>query len=382
MGLIGCHTVNNYGSMLQTLACQKAIELTGNDCDLLVYKRNYTIIQKIKQVPRVLNGGNQHMITKKLTAKKANKVHPQIAAKRKERDAAFEVYRAKTFTKLSRPYVGWTDLRQGSRDYGAVVVGSDQMWLPQGLPTNYYNLQFVVPGVRRVSYSTSFGVSSVPWYQRSRTSDYLRKIDFLSVREDSGAAICREIGGVEAKVVVDPTLLLTSDQWAEIIPNSATMRSSYIFCYFLGANPLCREEARTLSRATGLPIIVLRHCDETIPSDESFGDEAPYDVDPAGFVNLIRNASYVLTDSFHATVFSAIHHKRFATFYRFAQSDKQSRNSRIDSLLAHLGLWDRLVTKAGRIKEAMDVDADFGAVDMQLDVWRTDSWGFLKEALS
>ena len=273
-------------------------------------------------------------------------------------------------------------MQEGSKCYDAVQVGSDQLWLPMGLATNYYNLQFAAPGVRRVSYSTSFGVSSIPWYQRSRTADFLRKIDYLSVREQSGAEIVRDVAGLDAKVVVDPTLLLTAEEWAEAIPVKRMQDERYIFCYFLGPNPLCRAEARALSEKTGLPIVVLRHLDEIIPSDEDFGDYAPYDVDPAGFVNLIRGAEYVFTDSFHGSVFSTIHHKDFATFYRFRQGSKQSRNSRIDNLFSHLGLEGRLVTESGGAAVVLGDMPDYGKVDERLAAWREDSWDFLRRALS
>lgn len=381
VAMIGCHKQHNYGSMLQTLACQTAIQSLGNECNNLIYVKKYSTVEKLRQAPRLLNGGNQKMLAKRMATRKAAKAYPEIAAKRKDRDAVFERFSARTFTNLSRPYVGFADLCAGSADYDAVLVGSDQMWLPQGLPTNFCNLQFAAPGVRRISYSTSFGVSEIPWYQRSRTADYLRKIDFLSVREDAGARICREVAGVEAKVVVDPTLLFDRDGWAGMVPVERMHEGPYIFCYFLGTNPLCREEARALSASTGLPIVTLRHLDEIVPSDESFGDEAPYDVDPFEFVNLIRGAEYVLTDSFHGTVFSTIHHKPYATFYRFQQGDRQSRNSRIDSLFSHLGLEGRLVTEPGGATRALADLPDFDAVDQRLAAWRADSWAFLGEAL-
>ena len=145
---------------------------------------------------------------------------------------------------------------------------------------------------------------------------------------------------------------------------------------------MCREEANELSRATGLPIIVLKHLDEIVPEDESFGDYSPYDVDPAGFVNLIRNAKYVLTDSFHGTVFSIINRKQFVSFYRFEQNDTHSRNSRIDNLLSHLDLLDRIVVNLGNTVDIASTLIDYSAVHHQLDLWREDSWSFLREALS
>lgn len=382
VGICACYGNRNYGSMLQALATQTAVESLGVPCEMIRYKKRYSGIDVLRQAPRMLNGGNIEKRRKQRAEKKRAGAFPEIERQRTHRRDCFDRFRDETFTSLSAELVGFDALRRGSAQYDAIVVGSDQLWLPAGLPTNFYNLQFAASGVRRVSYATSFGVSQIPWYQRGRTADFLRRIDFLSVREERGAEICREVAGVEAKVVVDPTLLLSRERWLDVFPLRSRMQEPYIFCYFLGTNPLCREEARRLSAETGLPIVALRHLDEIVPSDETFGDYAPYDVNPADFVNLIRNAEYVLTDSFHGTVFSTINHKKYATFYRFAQGDRQSRNSRIDSLLSRLGLRGRLVTASGQTSAILESDPDFEAVDERLGEWREDSWGFLKKALS
>ena len=382
VGICGCYDNHNYGSMLQAYANERAVLSLGHECEFIRYEKNYTPVEMMRQVPRLFNGGRIASIRKSKANKKLAEQYSAIQACRLERDKTFDEFCAATFKRLSEPFVGYDALREGSKRYDAVQVGSDQLWLPMGLATNFYNLQFAAPGVRRVSYSTSFGVSSIPWYQRSRTADFLKKIDYLSVREQSGAEIVKDVAGLDAKVVVDPTLLLTAKQWAEAIPVKRVFEEPYIFCYFLGSNPLCREEARALSEKTGLPIVALRHLDEIIPSDEEFGDYSPYDVDPAGFVNLIRGAEYVLTDSFHGSVFSTIHHKDFATFYRFRLGSKQSRNSRIDNLFAHLGLEGRLVTdESGGACAALENRPDFGKVEERLAAWRGDSWDFLRKAL-
>ena len=338
VALIGCEKQHNYGSMLQTLANQNAVQSLGHDCLLLRYRRSYSLIEKVKQAPRLLNGGNQKKIIRQIRARKMARKFPRITEIRSARDAVFKRFGDATFTDLSREYVSFADLCSGSEEFDVVMVGSDQMWLPMGLPTNFYNLQFAAPGVRRVSYATSFGVSHIPWYQRSRTADFLRKIDFLSVREDAGAKICREVAGVEAKVVVDPTLLFSSREWGRFVPVRRVVEEPYIFCYFLGTNPLCRDEACRVSDETGLPIVTLRHLDEIVPSDESFGVYAPYDIDPADFVNLIRGAEYVLTDSFHGTVFSTIHHKMFATFYRLS-ARTVSRATRASTVCSRISAY-------------------------------------------
>lgn len=381
IGICGCYNNHNYGSMLQAYANEFAITSLGHDCEFIRYVKKYTPIETVKQVPRLFNGGRIGALKKAKSNKELAKKYPEIQKLRAERDKSFDEFCNRTFKKVSKPYVGYAALREGSKNYDAVQVGSDQLWLPMGLGTNFYNLQFAAEGVRRISYATSFGVSSIPWYQRTRTADYLKKIDFLSVREQSGSDIIKDVAGLDAKVVVDPTLLLTCEQWADAIPVERMFDTPYIFCYFLGPNPLCRSEALALREKSGLPIVVLKHLDDIMPEDESFGDYSPYNVNPAGFVNLIRGAEYVLTDSFHGSVFSTIHHKRFATFYRFAQGNKQSRNSRIDNLLGHLGLEDRLVTNQGGVETSMGVDVDFGMVDKKLASWRDDSWEFLRGAL-
>lgn len=382
VGLCCCFENHNYGSMLQSLANLRAIESLGHECEVIRYIKQYSFVQKVRQAPRLLNAGNIAKIAQQLELRRQSLVFPEIAAERATRDSAFDRFSDSFFSTSIRQCIGYDSLTEASESYGAVVVGSDQLWLPIGLPTNFYNLQFVKPGVRRVSYATSFGVTNIPWYQRRRTADFLRKIDYLSVREDAGAIICRKIAGVDAKVVVDPTLLLTREDWLDLISSKQRESEPYIFCYFLGHNRLCREEAKRISKEMNLPIVVLRHLDEIVPADEQFGDYSPYDIDPSGFVNLIRNAEVVLTDSFHGTVFSVLHHKRFATYYRFETTDGQSRNSRIDSLFAHLGLKERLVTQSGQSIRVLCRVIDYSAVDQSLSDWRKDSWSFLTKALS
>ena len=106
------------------------------------------------------------------------------------------------------------------------------------------------------------------------------------------------------------------------------VKGKYILCYFLGNNPLHREFAKRLKEVTGCKIIALTHLDEFVKSDEGYADETPYDIDPADFLNLIRNAEYVCTDSFHCSVFSILYKRQFFTFRRYNRNTKQSTNSR------------------------------------------------------
>ena len=382
IGLCCCYANHNYGSMLQAYANIKVIESLGNKCEIVNYVKDLTLPEKLRWAPRVLNSYNLKKQSLGRKRKRLLSKNPEIARQISIRNSAFDRFKNKTFTKyLSKPFVGYKQLVKGSSRYDAVMVGSDQLWLPSGLATNFYNLQFVLPGIRRISYATSFGTESIPWYQISRTKKYLEKIDYLSVREAAGAELVESLIHKEPAIVVDPTLLLDKETWLKEIPNDFDI-SDYIFCYFLGNNTISRDDAQKLRIATGLPIVVLKHLDDIYLDDENFGDIPLYDVDPSNFINLIRNASYVLTDSFHGTVFSIINEKKFATYYRFKTSDKQSRNSRIDSLLDRTSLRARLVNNEACLFDFIYHDWNYEGVKYELDTWRTRSWGFLKEALS
>ena len=226
--------------------------------------------------------------------------------------------------------------------------------------------------------SASFGVSEIPESQKEKTISYLNRIESISVREHSGKELIKKLTGRDVPVIVDPTLVINKELWDASISNERKVKEDYIFCYFLGNNPDQREEARKLSKKTGLKIVTLRHMDEYIPSDEKFGDVAPYDVGPAEFVNLIRNASYVCTDSFHGSVFSIINHKQFISFNRYGNNSKNSRNSRLDSLFGQLGIERRF--KGDIIKEIM-APIDYDSVDERLKELRAFAEDYLVKAL-
>ena len=114
----------------------------------------------------------------------------------------------------------------------------------------------------------------------------------------------------------------------------------YIFCYFLGNNPPHRKFVKRLSEKTGYKIVALIHLDEYVKSDENFADISPFDVDPSDFLNLIKNASFVCTDSFHCSVFSMLYKRIFFTFRRYSRQTKSSTNTRLDTLFSLAGITD------------------------------------------
>lgn len=378
VGICACYASRNYGSMLQAYATQEAVNKLGYTAEFIKYKKKRTLVSSIKQIPRLLN--SNLMFDKWMTCKKRLllSLHPAIKDFDVKRKELFIKFGVQYYQRFSEEYYGYKSLQQAASKYDSVLVGSDQLWTPGGLASNFYNLMFVPDEVNKVSYATSFGVSSIPWYQKVRTSRYLRRINYLSVRELRGAAIIDELSGREAKVVVDPTLLLTAEEWNERIPNRKVVEFPYIFCYFLGENETHRIIAEEFSKKTGLRIVTTPALDSFVKKDLSFGDSQRFDIGPDDFVNLIRNAEYVLTDSFHGTVFSLLYHKQFMTFSRF-MSGTQSRNSRIDSILRLTGLEDRRYD--GEVYGTIRENIDYARVDDKIADLRKESYEFLDSAL-
>lgn len=371
---------NNYGTSLQGHAMLQKIQQLGHEVEVIHYEKRLGLPQKIRFVVNAIRAGEWKNIVKRLTAKQVMKLHPQYAANIAERTRAVNAYKAKKLLPLFHTYVGYDALHKGSLNYDAVVVGSDQVWTPMSLPNKFFNLLFVDDSVRKVAYASSFGVSKIPAFQRKATGAYLDRFYRIGVREERGKEIVDELSRKKATVVVDPTLLLTREEWeAEIADARPNESGPYIFCYFLGTNQEARKAANELKEKTGYKIITIRHMDEYVPEDERFGDEAPYHVDPNDFVKYISQAAYVCTDSFHCTVFSILFHRQFMTFYRFATTNKTGRNSRIDSLFEILDI-DRSRIYSGYM-DSITNKIGWEKVDTKLSELRKRSIGFLQESL-
>lgn len=366
---------NNYGTYLQGYATIKKIKELGYNCEIIRYKKHLTIIEKIKLIFLMLRCGGTHDKMRILKHIINTKLHPRYATNTKERTQAVNKYKKNKLCPYIHEYIGFQDLKKGAFNYDLVLVGSDQLWTPMGLYSKFYNLLFVDDSIPKISYAASFGVSCIPDFQKKQTKEYLDRFSQISVREIKGKEIVDSLSKNTATVVADPTLLLTKEEWEkELQDKKRPTEQPYIFCYFLGRNQECRKASLELKKQTGYKIITIKHMDEYVKKDEKFGDESPYNIDPNDFINYIKYAEYICTDSFHCSIFSILFHKKFMTFYRFNNKSKSSRNSRIDSLFKLLNLPNRLYQ--GNI-DAIFQPINYEYVDEQLTILRAESTNFL-----
>lgn len=353
----------NYGGMLQAFATIKMIESHGIEYELIRYKKQLTFVEKIKSVPRLLNGILLNDKYEAYLKKQGIKKYPQFAKNNTVRVKAFEQFKNKVFTELSPEFCGYKALCEGSKRYDAVITGSDQLWSPAGLPTNYYNLMFVPSNTLKISIASSFGVKKIPWYQKKRTIQYLNRIEYISMRENRGSEIVKELTGRDVPTILDPVFFLSKNEWLERIPNKREINEPYIFAYFLGTTWEYRNVVKKLAHDKGMKVVALRHMDQYVEEDENFGDFAPYDVGPERFLNFLRNADYVCTDSFHGTAFSILNEKQFVVFNRYAENSSFSKNSRIDTLCINFGLENRRYKNGINLSDIVQNDIDYKAVD-------------------
>lgn len=330
----------NYGNRLQNYALQSVLEILGYSVETLQREsKPKSIKQYMKTIAQIL------LQTKGYKFKKFDKkIH----------------FAESAVTRDSYP-------DNIDKQYKSFIVGSDQVWNP------YYDfvagkcdfLTFARDD-QKISYAASFGVSEIPYERKTEYADHLKTFKAISVREKKGAEIVEELADRKATVVLDPTLLLGESEWKKVEKKPAFCpKKKYVLVYALG-DKTNRFKDKIKQLKEEYEIFDVRSLQKT-------GKELP--IGPSEFLYLIRNSEEVLTDSFHATVFSIIFHKKFVAFNR----PGLNMNSRIESLAELVGAKDQL-TECGDLNGETGIN--YMDVDEVLEEERRKSIDFLKKALS
>lgn len=250
-----------------------------------------------------------------------------------------------------------------------IVIGSDQVWNYQWLSKDDLALRlgsFAPDDIPIISYAASFGVSEVSDDVRPIFQKYLPRLKAISVREDRGAELVKEITGLDATVVLDPTLMLDTEQWNIITRGFVRDDDRYVLTYFLGKPSEAQEKTiQNYAKVHGCRIRRIL----------DLRDKETYIAGPQDFVELFSKAQYVFTDSYHACCFSILFHKQFAVFNRAGMEGKASMNSRMETLFRLFDL-DSVV-----MDEGMAPEIDYDKVDKLLAQHRAESQAWLDKAM-
>lgn len=381
IGLVLSYKETNYGAQLQAYATQVMVEKLGHNTEIIDYfpKKGDRHVVLCRGLIRFLY---EQFLFKRRAKKHTSSNDPLFLKNKQERIEQYHHFierRLHNIVKVS----GYTELANRGKGYDAVLIGSDQKWTPGFSFGNVNSLRFVPNNVRRISYATSLGVSEYPKYCWASSRKAWKRIDFLSVREQQGADIIKQVCGpdIPVQVVVDPTYLMTKSQWEELIPVEKKSEQKYVFCYFLGNDDTSKQIARKFADEKKLKLVSVLSKESYSPMDQTYADELVIGNTPEDFINWIRGAEYVFTDSFHGTAFSVINEKQFFIFYR-KRAEATSRNSRIDNILGKWGLKDRLIPPGVQeVDLSVLKDIDYEKVNTLVGEEREKSLAFLKEAL-
>lgn len=349
----------NYGNRLQNYALQHTLELMGNQ---VVTIRNTTnpseMILKKKVRQRFGDNSSLTLLLKKLLSlfshsKKLNY----------NRTISFLSFTKKYINESDFEINENTDKFDFDKYIDCYVIGSDQVW-NYAFPS-FSKFDFVEYSIKpKISYAASFGVSEIPEYLRDFYRTGLNGIDYISVRETSGKKIVSDLTDIKATVVLDPTLLLSKEDWQEISTKKLYSKK-FIVVYFL--DEISKDDLSYIQKYAESNNCLIKRM-------FSRDDEELWESGPDEFINLFSQAEAVFTDSFHAVAFSIIFNKYFEVFERNFKGP--SMNSRIDTLLDDLDLADRWHSKSGNAKEI-----DYAKTMELLDIRKKESLSFLENSL-
>lgn len=358
---------NNYGSVLQAYALQHIITDMGYESSILNYKPTKADLWKLKFINHSLKETLQYKINEFLMKKNG-------ASSKINNLTIFDEFREKNM-QITPLCSTASEIAKVCGSDAVFVCGSDQIWNPYFYDPYYY-LEFVKNRYRKIAYAPSFGVENVPRNNRKRIQKAISQFRYLSVREKRGAEIVYDLTGQHAEVTVDPTMLVTMEHW-RALSISGEKEKKYLFCYFLSADPRYLKTAEEIATEKNLKILML----PMVAADFNRDGTIKKPVGPCEWLGLIENAEYVLTDSFHCTLFSIRYHKQFNVLQRFKDGDKRGQNSRIHSLLQAVEMSDRLIVPGKKANTDTISSSRFQISDNQMEKLAESSRQWFEQAL-
>ena len=360
IGIITYHCSNNYGAQLQAYATCYFLRQMGHDAEILDCNTigNGPIFRWAWHSPRAILGSIRNNMLSLVSEKK--------------RQCLFERF-SHNMLSLSKPCHTKQEIDKACKEYDYIITGSDQVWHPMICEGHtYFFLDLPIPTNRKIAYAPSFGVSEYNKEDVDKYMPLIKDIGHLSVREESGRDLIKKYTGRDTKIVVDPTMLLTKADWDNIAISSKYKK--YLFYFTILDEPNGTDElVRKIAREKGLQIVRIGTVRDIIKKD--FINARANG--PQQFLGLVRDADFIVTTSFHGTVFSILYEKQFLCVL-----NNNDRNSRMETLLCKLGLEDRMVRNVHSETVDDKSSINYKAVDSKLKELRKESAQFIKESIS
>jgi len=381
VGIITIHkSLVSYGASLQAYALWNYIDLLGYNCEIIDLYRPV-----IKGYIEDTSSLTFLTLEKTLGANKLIYLIKQVVLgfvrKKKSGYAFLKSKRFESFNaniNYSRPYKSIADLYKKPPEYDYYISGSDQIWNPDmPFENEPYLLSFVPKYKNIISYASSFGRNNLPDRYKIYYRQFLRNYKSISVREESGRFIVEELLGEKPFVALDPTMLFDLSHWKTLVVQPK-IKNKYLFCYSLNNNNELIRYAIEICKNHGLSLVIISD-DKLLDNNINIINAS--DSGPMEWLGLIQNSDYVITDSFHGTVFSILFQKQF---YSYVKKDNAEGNcgTRLESLLNQLSLENRLINNLNIDKDINNESIEYININKNVDMLRRASKEYLKKALS
>lgn len=371
IGVLTLPLHNNFGGILQAYALQKVLRDLGHNA-VLIDKSRYVSLGPwyIKYPIYIKNALLKYIMRQKVVVRpdiEINKIHKTIA---QHTEPFIDKYIKRIYTR---------DFSNIKRDnFDAIIVGSDQVWRPKYFFSAIENayLEFAKDwDVKRIAYAASFGTDEWEYNEEQTTNcaTLLKKFNAVSVRESSAVKLCNEKFKVEALHILDPTMLLEKDEYINLFKETETAKSDgNLFCYILDSGTEKDDIINTIATEKRVkPFYVnSKYEDLAVPLEERI--QQPVEK----WLRAFYDAKFVITDSFHACVFSIIFNKPFIIY-----GNKERGMARFESLLKIFELEERMVSTKKEAIEAINRPIDWEKVNSIHSQWKEKSITFLTENL-
>lgn len=345
----------NYGAVLQAYALRRTLELMGHNAYVINYSHKQSAktyhLFKYKWGPRGTIANIKtlpHMFSIKKSSQKFNEF------KNKELN-------------LTRSYTTFSEIQDDPPQHDLYISGSDQVWNPTISFDPAYYLQFGSEDVVRASYAASIGIKEIPQELRA---EFIRRIsifDYISVRELTANRTLTELG-FNAKVAVDPTLLLSKNDW-DSISIKPKVEKPFILCYMVSTPTFVTDLVKRVKEITELPVYNI-----ATSTSKSVGDYQIWDAGLEEFLGYFHEASFVITSSFHGTIFSLINEKPFISMLY------KATGSRVSDMLSNLGIQNRIIDNPDEFDKRL-LSLDYTEISKKIGHLRNESLEILGDIL-
>jgi len=390
IGIVTFVKADNYGAELQAYALQKYLNNQGYDAEVLDIEKEVGVLESstATYLTAIINRFKYYGLVRgilsvinlvyfKLISKVANIRHKnQVKFKKDVFNNFFS-----TYIKHSPCQYTLDKLRKvNDLPYDILIAGSDQIW--NFMQTNYLDVFFLnicqTSEIRRIAYAPSFGVSKLPSDKVDMYREYIKKLDAISVREYDGIEIVRQCLSKNAKLVLDPTLLLNREEWVSFIGKRDYLPAGekYVVIYTLSGSRYIYQLAKMIASKLGANVINIKSGFSRWKGEDGIVDIT--DAGPCEFISIYDRAVYVITDSFHGTAFAVNFNIPFTTLL----NPVSTINSRALSFLKLTGTEDRLIYDDGSNLIPDSLEVDFEMVNARIDHLRKESHNYLIDSIS